>query len=61
LHSKEALLFEKRSKNFGPLARALNQPNALQEKVFSFFFFKKEPLSFALVLTQPRHGSPTIR
>jgi hypothetical protein len=38
---KEALLFEKRSKNFGALARALSQPKTVIKQKFWFFFAKK--------------------
>jgi hypothetical protein len=41
---KKALLFEKRSKNFGSLACALKQPYRSVIKSFLVLFFKKEPL-----------------
>jgi hypothetical protein len=46
---KKALLFEKRSKNFGYWAGHLNQHQAIQNKSFLVLFFKKERfLSFGL-------------
>jgi hypothetical protein len=42
--AKEALLFEKRSKNFGLLMRALMQPKYLIVKGFLVLFCKKERL-----------------
>jgi len=44
MRSKKALLFEKRSKNFGELACALKLANAIIIKVFWFFFSKKNYL-----------------
>jgi len=40
--AQEALLFEKRSKNFCPLARALRQRARLINKSFLVLFSKKE-------------------
>jgi hypothetical protein len=44
---KEALLFEKRSKNFCFLARAQNSQKPFMNKSFLVLFFKKERLSLA--------------
>jgi hypothetical protein len=46
---KQALLFEKRSKNFGSLARALAHPKYFMEQVFWFFSAKKRTLCLALL------------
>jgi len=43
---KKALLFEKRSKNFCPLARTFRQRARLISKSFLVLFFKKELLAF---------------
>jgi hypothetical protein len=45
--SKEALLFEKRSKNFCKLSRALSQRARKICKSFLVLFSKKELLSYA--------------
>jgi hypothetical protein len=52
--SKKALLFEKRSKNFCLLVRAVWQRLPVIIKSFLVLFFKKELLSFFLVA---RRGS----
>jgi len=44
--NKKALLFEKRSKNFYPLARALHPTHAPRNKSFLVLFSKKELLPF---------------
>jgi len=46
--SKKALLFEKRSKNFCLLGRALYPTSTLRIKSFLVLFFKKELLAFTL-------------
>jgi hypothetical protein len=45
MRSKQALLFEKRSKNFGPLARVPIPAKCLRSKGFLVLFCKKEPLA----------------
>jgi hypothetical protein len=45
LATKQALLFEKRSKDFDGSACVLNEINALKSKSFLVLFFKKEPIS----------------
>jgi hypothetical protein len=49
LLSKKALLFEKRSKNFCSLRRALDPTRASSIKSFLVLFFKKELLAFVRV------------
>jgi hypothetical protein len=46
--SKKALLFEKRSKNFYLIGRALDPTRALRIKSLLVLFFKKELLAFNL-------------
>jgi hypothetical protein len=50
---KKALLFAKRSKNFGSLAYALNGANALMNKSFLVLFCKKERLLQRCSLVAP--------
>ena len=46
LQSQKALLFEKRSKNFGQLVAVLSRMETYIGKRFWFFFAKKKPLSW---------------
>jgi hypothetical protein len=51
---KKARLFEKRSKNFRVLGRALLPANPMKSKVFWFFFSKKNRFLLRRATTKPQ-------